>query len=162
MASRASLLWLRLGSGSSGECGRFLPGVGCSEAMEMLFPVADLFGLYEQSCGCSRLTQFSQGLLLSHFTFLCLQGQQAVPGLTSVTWSSYRVPVGRQFPCRSHSWWMRRRWMGCAPGCAPGCRKAGQLGSWGALTVANLAVRMDDAICLLRSQVLEVRGVLCF
>lgn len=79
MASRASLLRLLLGSGSSGERGLFLPGAGLSEAMEMLFPAADLFGLYEQSWGCSLLRQFSQGLLLSHLTFLCLHGQQAVP-----------------------------------------------------------------------------------
>jgi hypothetical protein len=48
MASRASLLELRLASrssGASGDRGLFLPGVGFSEALEMLFPVADLLGL---------------------------------------------------------------------------------------------------------------------
>ena len=37
------------------------------------------FGLYEQSPAWSLLTQFSHGCLLSHFTFLCLHGQHAVP-----------------------------------------------------------------------------------
>ena len=45
MASRASLLELLRGSRSSGDRGLFLPGVGCSEATEMLFPAADLLGL---------------------------------------------------------------------------------------------------------------------
>lgn len=79
MASRASLLCL-LASGSAGERARFFPAVAWSGAAERLFPVADRFGLYEQSCGCSLLTQFSQGFLLSHLTFRCLHGQHAVPG----------------------------------------------------------------------------------
>lgn len=50
-----------------------------SAATESRFPVEERFGLYEQSWGCSLLTQFSQGCLLSHLTFRCRQGQQAVP-----------------------------------------------------------------------------------
>lgn len=45
MASRASLLWL-LDSCPSDDRGLFLPGVVCSEPLEVPFPVvAVLFGL---------------------------------------------------------------------------------------------------------------------
>jgi len=78
MASRASLLVLR-DVGSSGEWGRFLGCEISAPLTEALFPLPDRLGLYEQSWGCSRLTQFSHGLWLSHLTFLWRHGQQAVP-----------------------------------------------------------------------------------
>lgn len=83
-----SLLKLRV-SCSSGECSR-LRVWGVSDPT---LPVADRFGLYEQSCACSRLTQLSQGLLLSHFTLRCLHGQQAVPG-SSVSVRTSSRPTG--------------------------------------------------------------------
>lgn len=70
------------GSCSSGsECCLLRLVVADEDTLPALFDAAAVrFGLYEQSCGCSRLTQFSHGCLLSHFTLRWRHGQQAVPG----------------------------------------------------------------------------------
>lgn len=66
-------------SGSSdSECCLFRL-LDVAATLEALLEDAERFGLYEHSCGCSRLTQFSQGCLLSHFTLRWRQGQHAVP-----------------------------------------------------------------------------------
>lgn len=116
---------------------------------------AERLGLYEHSCGCSRLTQFSQGCLLSHLTLRWRHGQHAVPSnrfrVSTRTYKTLITPAGR------------------AVGATRGTRKrAGESKGrervrekMAKLTVANLAVRMDDAAHFLWRQVID-RGGLIF